>query len=141
VIARRDATVSNEDAVDQTLKKYAEKHMRMVRERPMQPIRCALGVVILPLTLLLAVAPSQAHCEEPGVLEISGDTVLDTGRTYGGIVIKASNITIDGRGSWLIGKQDGKAKDFTGTAVLARRESDRDTRRRGGTGDRLHSRG
>ena len=35
----------------------------------MQPIRCALGFLILPLTLLLVVAPSRAHCEEPGVLE------------------------------------------------------------------------
>ena len=86
----------------------------------MQAIRCALRFLILPLTLLPVVAPSRTHCEKPGVLELSGDTVLDPGRAYGGIVIKASNITIDGRGAWLIGKQDGKAKDFTGTAETPR---------------------
>ena len=40
--------------------------------------------------LCLAVAPA---------VEITGDTVLDPAKTYGPLVIKASNITIDGRGA------------------------------------------
>lgn len=58
-------------------------------------------------------------CDEPATLEVSNDTVLDPNRTYGRLVIKASDITIDGRGAWLIGSQDGDPAKFTGTAVLA----------------------
>ena len=53
------------------------------------------------------------------VLEISKDTVLDPAKTYGPIVIKASNITIDGRGAWVIGATEGDPKDYKGMGVSA----------------------
>ena len=37
------------------------------------------------------------------VLEITKDTVLDPATTYGPIVIKASNVIVDGAGAWVIG--------------------------------------
>ena len=86
--------------------------------RPLTPLLLPLLMLSLLLPLLMAV-PVRALCDEPAVLEISKDTVLDPARTYGRIVIKASNITIDGRGAWLIGERDGNSKDFSGTAVLA----------------------
>ena len=54
------------------------------------------------------------------LLEVARDTVLDPGTTYGRLVIKASNITIDGRGAWLIGAQSGPTKSFKETAVSAK---------------------
>jgi len=58
------------------------------------------------------------------VLEITRDTVLDPGRTYGRIEIRASNVTVDGRGAWLLGPAAAKASprpaDFQGVAIFAR---------------------
>ncbi len=45
--------------------------------------------------------------ERPDVLIISKDVQLDPQRTYGRIEIRASNITVDGRGAWLIGARGG----------------------------------
>lgn len=84
--------------------------------RPLTPL---LALPLLLALLLLMAVPVCALCDDPAVLEISKDTVLDPARTYGRIVIKASNITIDGRGAWLIGSRQGNSKDFAGTAVLA----------------------
>ncbi len=53
------------------------------------------------------------------VLEITKDTVLDPAKTYGPIVIKASNVTIDGRGAWVLGASLGDPKDYKGTGVSA----------------------
>ncbi len=57
------------------------------------------------------------------VLEITRDTVLDRHKSYGAIVIKASNLTIDGRSAWLIGPAAGKKEprpdDFLGVAIRA----------------------
>ena len=53
------------------------------------------------------------------ILEITRDTTLDPKKTYGAIVVKASNVTIDGRGAWLIGAGEGSPKEFRGTAVSA----------------------
>jgi hypothetical protein len=44
------------------------------------------------------------------VLEISKDTVLDSAKTYGPIVINASNITIEGGGGWVIGITRGRSE-------------------------------
>lgn len=65
------------------------------------------------------IAPGTLCGQPPAVLEVSTDTVLDPNQTYGRIVIKASNITVDGRGAWLVGKQDGHPREFTQTAILA----------------------
>jgi len=62
-----------------------------------------------------------SHAAEQGApMEITQDTVLDPARTYGPLVIKASNITVDGRGAWLAGATQGLPKSYKGTAVLAR---------------------
>jgi parallel beta-helix repeat protein len=57
-------------------------------------------------------------------LEIARDTVLDPQRTYSAIVIKASNVTIDGQGAWLLGPASQKtgpsSSDFRGAAISAK---------------------
>ena len=60
------------------------------------------------------------------LLEVARDTVLDPGTTYGRLVIKASNITIDGRGAWLIGARKRADEVFQGDGRLCqgRLESD-----------------
>jgi parallel beta-helix repeat protein len=58
------------------------------------------------------------------VLVIVRDTVLDPARTYGRIEIRASNVTVDGRGAWLMGPATAKASpkpsDFQSVAIHAR---------------------
>ena len=71
-----------------------------------------LMLLALPVFALGAQAP-------PVALEISGDVTLDPQKTYGAIVIKASNVTIDGKGAWLVGAAQGNPKEFKGTAVSA----------------------
>ncbi len=54
------------------------------------------------------------------ILEITKDTTLDPTKSYDGLVIKASNITIDGRGAWLVGAKEGKPNTFKGFGIYAR---------------------
>jgi parallel beta-helix repeat protein len=65
--------------------------------------------------------PSQATgaAEQPP-LEITQDTVLDPAKSYGRIVIKASGITIDGRGAWVIGAKQGNPKDYKNIGISAK---------------------
>ncbi len=53
-------------------------------------------------------------------LEIAQDTVLDPAKTYGPLVIKASGVTVDGRGAWVIGATEGDPKEFKGVGVAAK---------------------
>ncbi len=53
------------------------------------------------------------------VLRIDRDTVLDPATEYGPIVIAASDVTVDGRGAWIVGSREGKPKDYQGTAISA----------------------
>jgi parallel beta-helix repeat protein len=70
--------------------------------------------------VVVAVARAQAPAPAgPPPLEITADTVLDPVKTYGQIVIKASNITIDGRGAWVVGATKGDPKDFKGVGIAA----------------------
>ncbi len=76
------------------------------------------------LLLLSAVFPFSAAAQEPTprILEITADTTLDPGRTYGAIIVRRSGVTVDGNGAWLIGTPADSgtaAKEFRGTAVLA----------------------
>src|SRR5215203_4557588 len=57
--------------------------------------------------------------ELPPPLVITESAKLDLKKTYSRIVVKASGITIDGQGAWLIGAMEGKPKDFKGTAIEA----------------------
>src|SRR5262245_52921874 len=58
---------------------------------------------------------------EPGPAphEVTRDMVLDPHKTYGPIVLKASNVTLDGRGAWLVGAKQGDPSQFKGTAISA----------------------
>ncbi|MBN2559593.1 MAG: right-handed parallel beta-helix repeat-containing protein [Phycisphaerae bacterium] len=78
---------------------------------------CAIAVV----ALLAGVGPANTcpAAENPPPLEIVADTVLDPAKTYGRIVVKASDVTIDGRGAWLIGANEGQPKDFRHIGVYA----------------------
>lgn len=67
------------------------------------------------VVLSLSALPASAE-----VLVITKDTVLDPAMTYDGIVIKASNITINGRGAWVIGSKEGKPNVFKGVGVYAK---------------------
>ena len=52
-------------------------------------------------------------------MEITKDTVLEKGKEYGAIVIKASNVRIEGNGAWLIGL-GGEGESVQGVAVSAK---------------------
>jgi parallel beta-helix repeat protein len=52
------------------------------------------------------------------VLEITADTTLEPAKTYGRLVIKASNVMVDGKGARIVGSA-GDPKSFTGTGVSA----------------------
>ncbi len=54
------------------------------------------------------------------MLEVTSSTTLDPERTYGQIIVKASDVTIDGRGAWLVGAEEGEPNTFHGTAIVAR---------------------
>lgn len=60
-----------------------------------------------------------AKVELPPATAISQDTVLDPQKTYGRLVIKASNITIDGAGAKLVGAKSGNPKTFQGIGIFA----------------------
>jgi parallel beta-helix repeat protein len=66
----------------------------------------------------LVIAASVLARAEPPVFEITADVVLDSAKTYGPLVIKVSNVTIDGRGATIIGGR-GDPKTFTGVGVRA----------------------
>ena len=81
---------------------------------PSRTLACiALAAAIVPLSLVAAEPPRD-------VLVIDKDTVLDPAQTYGRIVVTAPNVTIDGRGAWLIGARRGDPKEFTGEAITAK---------------------
>ena len=69
---------------------------------------------------IAAAAQEAAKPDAQPLLEIAKDTLLDPAKTYGPIVIKASNITIDGRGAWVIGATRGDPKDYKGAGVSAK---------------------
>lgn len=75
-------------------------------------------ILVLVAGILAGSRPCAIAADE-AVTEISQNTTLDPERVYGPIVIKGSNITIDGRGAWLIGATEGDPKTFQGTAIRA----------------------
>ncbi|MFN9200975.1 MAG: right-handed parallel beta-helix repeat-containing protein, partial [Planctomycetaceae bacterium] len=80
--------------------------------------------VLSPLWFLLGqplLSPPEVSAAEPDipVLEISTDTRLEPGKTYGALVIKASHITVDGTDAWLVGPGQANPASFQGTGVSA----------------------
>ena len=71
-------------------------------------------------TVRIAAAQQAAKPDTRPVLEITQNTKLDPAKTYGRIVIKASGITIDGRGAWVVGATQGDPKDYTDVGVSAK---------------------
>lgn len=77
----------------------------------MRSSRSSLLVACL-LTTMIVTASAPAE-------DITQDTPLDPGKTYGSLVIKASNITIDGRGATIAGDEDLPGNKRKGVAILA----------------------
>ena len=51
------------------------------------------------------------------VLEVTKDTTLDPKKTYGRLIVKASNVAIDGKGAWVIGIDGGNPKTYKGVGI------------------------
>jgi parallel beta-helix repeat protein len=96
-------------------------------EAPRLLVSFGTGVLALAAALASAAPPASppqppqvaAAANEPP-LEVTQDTVLDPAKSYGRIVIKASGITIDGRGAWLIGAKKGAPRDFKHVGISAK---------------------
>lgn len=71
-------------------------------------------------SLVLVLGLHQVSAAETSILEITKDTVLDPGKTYGAIVIKASNIRIDGRGAWVLGTTNANPATLKGVGIQAK---------------------
>lgn len=74
--------------------------------------------------VVLALASLGLPCAAADVLEIAADTTLEPGKTYGPILIKASKITIDGRGAVIRGAKERDPKTFKGEGIFAQGVSD-----------------
>ena len=86
----------------------------------MAPSLAALCLASWLLTATLADAQQPPKPETQPVLEITQSITLDPAKTYGPIVIKASNITVDGRGAWVVGIDQADAKDYQAVGVAAK---------------------
>jgi hypothetical protein len=51
------------------------------------------------------------------VLEVTKDTTLDAKKTYGRLIVKGSNLAIDGKGAWVIGTNGGNPKAYKGVGI------------------------
>src|SRR6476660_4404703 len=71
------------------------------------------------MTITVAVTLAAEQPDNDSPLVIDKDIRLDPRKTYGRIVIKASNITIDGQGASSVGAKDGDPKNFKGTGISA----------------------
>jgi parallel beta-helix repeat protein len=72
-------------------------------------------MIMIQLFLTLVVGLGTAD-----VTEITTDTTLDPAKTYGPLVVKASNVTIDGKGATIQGATEGNPKTFKGVGISAR---------------------
>ncbi|MCC6405869.1 MAG: right-handed parallel beta-helix repeat-containing protein [Planctomycetes bacterium] len=67
--------------------------------------------------LVLVVLTALARAEEP--LVVGADTVLDPATTYTGLVIRASGVTIDGRGAVIEHRPGVESRAFAGVGIAA----------------------
>lgn len=77
-----------------------------------------LAVACLVVIGLIQFANATNSADIP-VLEISTSTTLDPTKSYGRLVIKVSDISIDGNGASVVGSSDGDSKTFKGIGVEA----------------------
>ncbi len=84
---------------------------------------CLVGAMFLTAALVWQGPPSPTPAADAAELlpplEITKDTALDPAKSYGRIVIKASNITLDGRGAWVIGATKGDPNTYTRIGISA----------------------
>jgi len=97
---------------------------RVLPKRPIASSPCAATGRVRAFGVVVGIAASLvvsnvASGDEPPRREVSTDTVLDPTQTYGALVITRSNVTIDGRGAWLIGSTESNPAAFKGTAIEA----------------------
>lgn len=101
--------------------------MRLLQRFSTVPV---LSLVVILLTTVwietddagATVAPKDAasfETELPAAVRIDRDTVLDPAKSYGPIIITASNIAIDGRGAWLVGSEQVEPNKRRGVAISA----------------------
>ena len=90
----------------------------MRKHRP--TLRCPLAALMaLTAWTSAAMVASSEEPKEGAPLVIEKDTELDPAKTYGRIVIKGSNITIDGKGASVIGAKEGNPKTFQAAGISA----------------------
>ncbi len=80
------------------------------------------GTCLAAIFLGQASRSSSSAADEPAPpppLEITKNTVLDPAKTYGRIVIKASDVTVDGRGASIIGATKGGPKSSKQIGISA----------------------
>ncbi|MBC7819757.1 MAG: right-handed parallel beta-helix repeat-containing protein [Planctomycetaceae bacterium] len=69
--------------------------------------------------VIMGLLTTVTMCSESVALDIRQDTRLDPDKVYESLVIKASNITIDGRGAWIVGEKDQPSNKLKGVAIRA----------------------
>ena len=85
------------------------------------PLNICVCLLFCPTSVTVADESAEQKVTRP-VLEVTSDITLDPGVIYGSIVVRASGVTIDGNGAWLLGTSEpkpGNAKTFGGTAITA----------------------
>ena len=88
-------------------------------------LHMTVGAQLLMVVLLNSIAATVVSDERPAakpdipVLEITADTTLDPAKTYGRLVIKASDVTVDVKGAGSHCRPAGESKSFTGIGVKA----------------------
>ena len=78
---------------------------------------------IVAFLIAFSAIAADKSAEGPPLL-IEKDTQLDPAKKYGRIVIKASNITLDGQGASIVGVTEGDPKTFQGIGISAEGVSD-----------------
>ncbi len=103
---------------------YNDLHpIERMKRPPPRPTKIAAmthetGPGLLVLMSIVFAAGLGAPAQQP--TEITADVTLDPAKTYGPLLIKASRVTIDGRGAWVVGATTGPAKGFKGDGIQAK---------------------
>src|SRR5438034_5645359 len=89
--------------------------------RPRRPRRLMAAGAVLGTVLLSSVTAVVVPAGPPDVAElrVAASVTLDPAKTYGRLVITASNVTVDGKGARVVGAGGGEPKSFRGIGVEA----------------------
>ena len=69
------------------------------------PLNICVCLLFCPTSVTVADESAEQKVTRP-VLEVTSDITLDPGVIYGAIVVRASGVTIDGNGAWLLGTSE-----------------------------------